>query len=196
MLSCMSSLDILDVNSLSDTSFGNVFIHSVTQPSFCCCSQFPSGFPGGSTDRESACNAGDLGLIPGLGKSPGEGNGYPFQYSGLENSMEYTVHGVTKSQTQLSNFHVHFSFLHCAKSFQFDVVLFICFCFPHLRRPIQKNIAKTDVREHSVLVALSCPTLCDPMDCSPGSSVHVILQARTLEGVATFFSRGSSQPRD
>ena len=63
------------------------------------------GFPGGSAGKESACNVGDLGLIPGLGRSPGEGNGYPLQYSGLENSMDYTVHGVTKSWTQLSNFH-------------------------------------------------------------------------------------------
>ena len=55
-----------------------------------------------SPGKESTCNAGDLGLIPGLGKSPGEGNGYPFQYSGLENSMDRIVHGVAKSRTQLS----------------------------------------------------------------------------------------------
>jgi len=61
------------------------------------------GFPCGSADKESACNVGDLGLIPGLGRSPGEGKGYPPQYSGLENSMDCIVHGVTKSQTQLSN---------------------------------------------------------------------------------------------
>ena len=48
---------------------------------------------------------GDLGLISGLGRSPGEGKGYPLQYSGLENSMGCIVHGVTKSQTQLSDFH-------------------------------------------------------------------------------------------
>ena len=48
---------------------------------------------------------GDLCLIPGLGRSPGEGKGYPLQYSGLENSRDYTVHGVSKSRTQLSNFH-------------------------------------------------------------------------------------------
>ena len=48
---------------------------------------------------------GDLGLIPGLGRSPGEGKGYPLQYSGLENSRDYTVHGVSKSRTKLSNFH-------------------------------------------------------------------------------------------
>ena len=63
------------------------------------------GFPGGSAGKESSCNAGDLGLIPGLGRSPGEGKGYPFQYSGLENSMDCIVHGVTKSWTQLSHFH-------------------------------------------------------------------------------------------
>ena len=59
------------------------------------------GFPGGSNGKESACNVGDLGSVPGLGRSPGEGNGYLFQYSGLENSMDY---GVTKSWTRLSDF--------------------------------------------------------------------------------------------
>ena len=49
---------------------------------------------------------GDLGLIPGLGRSPGEGKGYPLQYSGLENSMDRTVHGVAKSQTERNNFHL------------------------------------------------------------------------------------------
>ena len=62
------------------------------------------GFPGGSAGEESACNAGDLGLIPGLGRSPGEGKGYPLQHSGLENSMGCIVHGVTKSRTRLSGF--------------------------------------------------------------------------------------------
>ena len=54
------------------------------------------GFPSGSAGKESTCNTGDLGLIPGLGRSPGEGNGYPLQYSGLENSMDCMVHGVAK----------------------------------------------------------------------------------------------------
>ena len=65
------------------------------------------GFPGGSDGKESACNVGDLGSIPGLGRSPGEGKGYPFQYSGLENSMDCIVHGVAESQTQLRDFHFH-----------------------------------------------------------------------------------------
>ena len=62
------------------------------------------GLPDSSVGKESSCNAGDPGLIPGSGRSAGEGNGYPLQYPGLENSMNYTVHGVAKSQTQLSDF--------------------------------------------------------------------------------------------
>ena len=63
------------------------------------------GFPCGSARKESACDAGDLGLIPGLGRSPGEGEGYPLQYSGLEDSMDSKVHGVAKSRIRLSDFH-------------------------------------------------------------------------------------------
>jgi len=63
------------------------------------------GFPGGSAGKESACNVGDLGSIPGLGRSPGEGKGYLLQYSGQEISVDSVVHGVANSQTRLSNFH-------------------------------------------------------------------------------------------
>ena len=63
------------------------------------------GFPCGSDGKESTCNAGDLGSVPGLGRSPREGDGNPLQYSGMENSMGYTVHGVAKSRIQMSNFH-------------------------------------------------------------------------------------------
>ena len=73
------------------------------------------GFPDGSDGKASACNAGDPGLIPGSGRSSGEGNGNPLQYSCLENSTERvawrpTVHGVTKSRTGLSNFAFTFFF--------------------------------------------------------------------------------------
>jgi len=61
----------------------------------------------GSAGKESACNVGDLGSIPGLGRSPGEGKGHPLQCSGLENSMDHIVHGVAKSRTRLSDFHFH-----------------------------------------------------------------------------------------
>jgi len=63
------------------------------------------GFPCGSAGKESTCNVGDLGLIPGLRRSPGKGKDYPLQYSGLENSMDYIVYGVAKSQTRLSKVH-------------------------------------------------------------------------------------------
>ena len=67
------------------------------------------GFPHSSVGKESACNAGDLSSIPGLGRSPEEGIGYPLQYSGLENSMECLVHGVAESRTGLSDFHFRFN---------------------------------------------------------------------------------------
>ena len=62
---------------------------------------------GGSAGKEFACSVGDRGSMPGLGRFPGEGNGYPFQYSGLENSMNCIVHGVAKSQTRLSDCHFY-----------------------------------------------------------------------------------------
>ena len=85
------------------------------------------GFPGGSDGKESACNSGDLGSIPGLRRTPGEGNGYPLQYSCLENPMDREawwaiVHGVTKSQIQLSNQH---------KSIFLKIILFIYFGCAH-----------------------------------------------------------------
>ena len=70
---------------------------------------FYQGFPGSSVGKESACSAGDLGLIPELGRSPGEGNGYPLQYSGLENFMGCIVYVTAKSLTRLSDFHFVFS---------------------------------------------------------------------------------------
>ena len=82
--------------------------HTHTHTSFCIIWDLkdgkPWGFHGSSAGKESACNAGDPNLIPGLGKSPGEGNDYPLQYSGLENSMDRrvwqtTVCGIAKSRT-------------------------------------------------------------------------------------------------
>ena len=74
------------------------------------------GFPGGSEVKASACNEGDLGSIPGSGRSPGEGNGNPIQYSWLANPMDggawwATVHGVAKSRTRLSDFTFFQTFL-------------------------------------------------------------------------------------
>ena len=68
------------------------------------------GFPGGLADKESTCNMGDLGWIPGLRRSPGEGKGHPLQYPGLESSMDCIVHGLTKTGTGLSDFHFTYLF--------------------------------------------------------------------------------------
>ena len=80
------------------------------------------GFLCGSAGKESACNVRDLGSIPGLGRSLGERKSYPLQYSGLENSTDCIVPGVTNSRTGLSNFHFHFhyhfgSFVMCSYFF-------------------------------------------------------------------------------
>ena len=71
-------------------------------------------FPCGSASKESDCNEGDPGWIPGLGRSPGEGKGCPLQRSGLENPMECTVHEDAKSQTRLSDVHVYVHFQSCS----------------------------------------------------------------------------------
>jgi len=89
-----------------------VVIHTVTS----------LGFPDSSNGKESACNGRDLGLIPGLGRSPGEGHGNALQSSHLENFMgrgarRAPVYGVTKSRTQLSDCYFHFYFLHTVKGF-------------------------------------------------------------------------------
>ena len=93
------------------------------------------GFPCGSAGKESACNAGGLGLIPGLGRFPGEGKGYPLQYSGLENSMDHIVLGVAKRQTWLSDFHFRWnvpmvSLILLKRSLVFPILLFssVCCC--------------------------------------------------------------------
>ena len=76
------------------------------------------GFPGSSDSKEYACNAGGPGLIPGSGRSPGEGNGNPLQYSCLKKTMDRgawwaTVHGVIKSWTRLGDFHFYFQYSKC-----------------------------------------------------------------------------------
>ena len=75
------------------------------------------GFPCGSAGKETACNVGDQSSTPGLGKSPGDGKGYPLQYSGLENSVDCIVHRVAKSWTGLSDFYFHFHFHICIRTF-------------------------------------------------------------------------------
>ena len=77
---------------------------------------FPCGLSG--KKKNFSCNVGDLGSFSGLGRSPGEGKGYPLQSSGLENFMDCMVHGITKSRIRLSNFHFHYTLF-------YTVVLFL-----------------------------------------------------------------------
>ena len=83
---------------------------------------FQKYYPTTQVAKESACNAGDPSLIPVLGISPGEGIGYPLQYSGLENSMGSIVHGGAKSQGRLSGFHFHTSYFSAEKISQVVLV--------------------------------------------------------------------------
>ena len=158
--------------------------------------------------KESTCNVGDRGPIPGLGRSPGEGKGYPLQYSGLENSMDCIVHGVAKSQTQLSNFHFTltrrresplswifffpYRVLSCSVMSNSFMTLWTVAC----HAPLSKGFFRQEYWKVKVKVTQSCLTLCDPMDYiyspwnSPGQNTGV------LEWVAFPFSRASSQPRD
>ena len=132
--------------------------------------------------KESACSAGDEGLIPGLGRCPGEGNDNLLHYSCLENSTERgawwaTVHGVT-NETQLS---ISISFLNCAQPW------FKCIYYSGVTQKLAHGVTSFVAfqrREfwpfvHCVLVAQLWLTLCGPLDCSQlGSSVHGIFQAR------------------
>ena len=106
------------------------------------------GFPAGSDGRASVCNAGDPGLIPASGRSPGEGNGNPLQYSCLENSMDggawwATVHGVPESHTGLSDFTL------CGLRQIKENFL----CFPSC---CCKNGSKESILLHSVVVRRAC----------------------------------------
>ena len=113
------------------------------------------GFPCGSAGKESACNAEGLVLIPGLGRSPGEGKGYPLQYSGLENSIDCTVHGVTRSGTQMSDFHFHFS-LSVDSCYPCRIVIGtnICITFTECQKPVEIHCLKNWVCGHCFLCDL------------------------------------------
>ena len=171
-------------------------------------------FHGGSSGKESTCNAGDPALIPGSGRSPGEGNCNPLQYSCLENPLDRgawraTVLGIPESRTGLKRLSTYTWYLQ-DNSFPADTKVhgsssLLCKMgdngtnFGGLWRQFLDKI----YLQHLLfsggggLVTKSCPTLYDPMDSSlPGFSVHGILQARILEWVAISFSSGSPQPRN
>ena len=129
------------------------------------------GLPGGLVVENFPANAGDAGLIPGSGRSPGEGNGNPLQYSCLENpkdigAWQAIVHGVT---TELD------------KNYQLKNNNSVCVCMHHMHIIYPAATAAKSLQ--------SCPTLCNPIDGSPPDSlIPGILQAGTLEWVAISFS--------
>ena len=143
------------------------------------------GFPHCSVGKECACNAGDPGSIPGSGRSPGEGNGNPLQYSFLENSMDrgswQAVYGTVsvwgcKSRTYLST--------HSSSTKRYWMS-----CLKHLQGYFSLSGSLSYIVAAAAKSFQSYPTLCDPIDCSPpGSPVPGILQARTLEWVSISFS--------
>ena len=142
---------------------------------------------------------GDLGSILGLGRSPGEGKGYPRQSSGLENSMDCIVHGLKKSWTQWSNFQFHgVTTVSCTNFYPRNHAILAQLWCPYLISTCEslEGISSTRNRlgiECVYVCAQSCPALCPTMDCSlPGSSLYGIFQARILEWVAISFCRGSS----
>ena len=130
-------------------------------------------FPGGSDGKASACNAGDLGSIPGSGRSPGEGNGNPLQYPCLESSMDRgagwaTDHGVAKSRTQLSDFTFLFTFFQTHMS---ATVTLLCWTKQGLRSllaqtggPGEQDCAASI--SWGFLEATACPLLLSPTQSS------------------------------
>ena len=120
-------------------------------------------FPCGSAGKESTCNVGDLGPIPGLGRSPEEGKSYPHQYSGLENSMDCIVHGAAKSWTWLSYFQFHLTFFCSLVLNSTAIHSNVCI--------VMYSSSLTLLLHHAAAAAVkllqSCPTLCDPIDGSP-----------------------------
>ena len=112
------------------------------------------GFAGGSTGKESTCSAGDLGSIPVLGRSPGEGKGYPLQYSGLG----CIVHGVAKSQTRLKDFHLRLTHIVVWQKPTQHWKAIILQLKINLKKNqnLLKNLLKMDNRTHSVFSTVYC----------------------------------------
>ena len=124
--------------------------------------KFKQRLPDISVGKESASNVGDLGSIPRLGKSPGEGKGYPLQCSGLENSMDCTVQRVTKTQAQLSDFHFTERLLNYPGTSSTEIYY-----------SMSSLILRSSLSVQFSLVDQLCLTLCNPIDCStPGYPVH------------------------
>ena len=133
------------------------------------------GFPGGSAGKEYACTAGDLGSIPGLGRSPGEGKDYPVQYSGLENSTDCIVHGVAKSWTWLIDF--HFSVYLLIRNSQFTPSLFpfanhFCFCLADYNFFFLRRLMMGGKKLYSAK--------CSPLKCGISLPIFLMLESKLV----------------
>ena len=126
------------------------------------------GFPCGSSDKESTCNVGDLGSIPGLGRSPREGKGYPLQYSGLENSMDHSPWD--HKESDMTEWH-SLTFIMVLFSFLRKVVLFSIMAAPVYipTNSVWGSLCSTCC---CCWVTKVCPTLGDPIDCSRAGLCH------------------------
>ena len=132
-----------------------------------------TGFPGGSAGKESACNAGDLYSISGLGGCPGEGKGCPLQYSGLENPRDSVVHGVAKSRPALSGFLVALQELHPEAEAVPSPV--------HTQQPLWPSPAPSPADAPETRVKQKRPgTRLNKPDCAAGGRFQVPPQARLL----------------
>ena len=145
------------------------------------------GIPGGSAGKESACNAGDLGLIPGLGRSPGEGSGYPLQYSGLENSVDYSM-GSKRVRHDWATF-----------TFTPEIRPRVCHRTLWSERCPNSPGQSTGVGSHSFLLGSSQPRDLTLVSCVGRWILYQLSpkgSPRILEWVAYPFSRGFSQTRN
>ena len=163
------------------------------------CIVFISCFPGSSDGKESINNGGDSGLTPGSGRSPGEGNGYPLQYSCLENSMDRgawqsTAHGVARSQTQLSDFHGNNDdnlcmisnfpgFAKCFCMYHLFRIKLAIWCWTNWKRRMRKTGQKIiKINCCCCSVTKSGWTVCNPTDCRmPGFPVQSLLKFMSIE---------------
>ena len=136
------------------------------------------GFPGSSAGKESACNARDLGSVPRLGRSSGEGNGYPLQFSGLENSMDSIVNGVAKSWAWPSDFHLYNLINFWLKQYLVFVLLAQCKYYSELSHAIHYDyICFSNACLLTLEIIIAWVIICFIF------SVAISIQLKTLQGM-------------
>ena len=136
------------------------------------------GLPCGSAGKQSTCNVGDLGSIPGLGRFPGEGNGYPLHYYSLENSMDCIVHGVAKSWTWLGNFHFHMIAVFELTHTLFPLLLWDCESYEggtNWNRTKVLTLQKNSPAPHHIALTCEFPLTCQRFCRNSGVILMILL---------------------